>query len=285
MRLVWDWGARTEVEQTNANRAGRTMTSHSMRDQLEVIYLGAQRRISLSTPGGATLCVAHVDVYNGELLVFNLGDSGMMLIRDESILCSTPFQNHPRSNAPYQLVSDPADNGEKIKLGTTRYKGRLQVGDLLLLGTDGLWDNMTLPMIMRLIKEANLNAPYESSRMELGALARSLVLTAHDRNLKPDDITVLVARVYPPAQTEKEHAAWVEIEATPYSACSFSEPQRTLSPEIGGLPPAQSSSVESAPSTNFAPPYWSAPEQSTSTSPTIASPEASIVKRKKKKEK
>ena len=74
----------------------------------------------------------------------NLGDSGFVIIRDHQVVFRSEFQNHGR--APYQLAKVPRQfQGEGAIESQPEEAdcGRLllEVGDVIVLGTDGVWDN------------------------------------------------------------------------------------------------------------------------------------------------
>lgn len=85
--------------------------------------------------GSSTACVAALD---GEhLLGVNLGDSGLIVIRDGRIVYRTTEQQH-YFNCPFQIGTDSLDTvdaGRPINV-------KLQHGDWIVMGTDGLWDNV-----------------------------------------------------------------------------------------------------------------------------------------------
>lgn len=86
--------------------------------------------------GTSTACIAAVR--GTTVHVANLGDSGAMLVRDGMVAHRTREQQHS-FNCPYQLGTDsndvPKHADEYVWPG-------MQRGDVLILGTDGLWDNL-----------------------------------------------------------------------------------------------------------------------------------------------
>lgn len=85
--------------------------------------------------GSSTACVVGL---NGDQLVgVNLGDSGLIVIRQGAIVYRTKEQQH-YFNCPYQIGTDSLDTvdaGQPIDV-------KLQHGDWIIMGTDGLWDNV-----------------------------------------------------------------------------------------------------------------------------------------------
>eukprot|EP00884_Botryococcus_braunii_P015282 jgi/Botrbrau1/2437/Bobra.0395s0058.1 len=84
------------------------------------------------------------------LEIANVGDSGFRLLRGGSILFSSTVQQHS-FNLPYQLASPEllpeADTADDAAL----YEIDAQQGDILILGTDGLFDNMWNDQLERIV--------------------------------------------------------------------------------------------------------------------------------------
>lgn len=136
----------------------------------------------VTAPGSATALIC---VLNGkELACANLGDSGFMLIRfDDSyepfIVAQSVARQHA-FNTPYQLAKLPSEtqiaqglkkrctSGEIANVlyhyrklsfckdspeDSSIYKERVKAGDLLLLATDGVFDNLFQEEILAIVKE------------------------------------------------------------------------------------------------------------------------------------
>lgn len=89
----------------------------------------------------------------GTLEVVNLGDSGLKLVRGGKVAWSSRAQEHVW-NCPYQL-SHPAivpqtDTPADAAVTTLQ----LQAGDVIVVGTDGLWDNMWDEQLIEVLGEA-----------------------------------------------------------------------------------------------------------------------------------
>ncbi|GHJ87708.1 hypothetical protein NliqN6_4110 [Naganishia liquefaciens] len=109
--------------------------------------------------GSATACVSSFDSTSGTLESINLGDSGFSIIRDGKVFFEAPSQTH-YFNCPRQLtklkkgspsagmVMDLPENGDL-------YKQKLQKGDMVLLYTDGLADNVHNSQILALLKHVD----------------------------------------------------------------------------------------------------------------------------------
>ncbi|XP_050218745.1 probable protein phosphatase 2C 55 isoform X2 [Mercurialis annua] len=98
--------------------------------------------------GSSTACI--VALINEGLCAINLGDSGFTVVRDGHKLFSSPVQLHG-FNFPYQLAngkhSDLPSSGQVFKLNVAP-------GDVIVVGTDGLFDNLFNNEIIELVVDA-----------------------------------------------------------------------------------------------------------------------------------
>merc|ERR1719428_41693 len=115
-------------------------------NDLKKVIAVAQNETRL--PGASTLCVVEVD--GSKLRGANVGDSGFRVIREGQILMASQPMQH-RFNCPYQLAyqglvpSAVIDSAESADL----YEISIQPGDFIVAGTDGLFDNVFDPDIVR----------------------------------------------------------------------------------------------------------------------------------------
>jgi protein phosphatase PTC7 len=152
-------------------------------------------------PGSATACIAAL---NGEELdVCNLGDSGCLIVRNGEVLFASKEQTHG-FNFPFQLGSESMDTPLDADMTTHT----ITEGDLVILATDGVLDNLFQDQIL----------DYVLSRKDRGfeglaqGLAEAAYTVAMDRKCpspyatrcqtmlgvahsggKPDDITAVIA--------------------------------------------------------------------------------------------
>eukprot|EP00927_Polykrikos_kofoidii_P034846 TRINITY_DN29474_c0_g1_i1.p1 TRINITY_DN29474_c0_g1~~TRINITY_DN29474_c0_g1_i1.p1 ORF type:complete len:399 (+),score=77.98 TRINITY_DN29474_c0_g1_i1:50-1246(+) len=188
-----------------------------------ILAKGFERMLaSPSAPfGSSTACVASLNSRSGMLQIANLGDSGAMLLRGGSacVLQSTEQQHY--FNCPFQLTNSPDEDvglSDTPELSAT-CSTQVREGDLLILATDGFLDNVWRQDYLKITTA--LSVP--GSEATPGEIAESLVKLAvecsksptklspfghsaskhghHYDGGKPDDITVIVARVVqsPPA--------------------------------------------------------------------------------------
>jgi len=168
-------------------------------------------RVSPRPIGSSTACV--LVVHQKTLYSANLGDSGFMVCRTGKIVHKSKEQTH-YFNAPFQLTLLPEHfEFEEIIMDTPEkadvHEIELQSGDIVLLATDGLWDNVpetTIVEALRGVDATTLQAACNS----LALIARRL---SHDEEIaspfavkaekhgisapggKPDDITLVLLYV------------------------------------------------------------------------------------------
>ncbi|GMP89812.1 hypothetical protein CsSME_00041210 [Camellia sinensis var. sinensis] len=90
-----------------------------------------------SSIGSATVIVAMLE-RNGSLKIANVGDCGLRVIRKGQIIFSTSPQEH-YFDCPYQLSSEVVG---QTYLDATVTSVRLMEGDTIVMGSDGLFDNV-----------------------------------------------------------------------------------------------------------------------------------------------
>mmetsp|Transcript_104110 Transcript_104110/g.335672 ORF Transcript_104110/g.335672 Transcript_104110/m.335672 type:complete len:494 (+) Transcript_104110:80-1561(+) len=181
--------------------------------------------------------------------VANLGDSGFMLLRPRpwgmEITEKSCEQQHSW-NCPYQLTRVPEAIWESSRMSLSdldsaadaaRYEVAVQAGDLLLLFTDGLTDNLHWHEVLRAV-DSVVEQGYVEPTVPPEDVARALVLEAQKRSLDPaadtpfarsarrhrqphyggkeDDITVVAAWVMSRSAT-RPGAAFVTL-GCPHSA-------------------------------------------------------------------
>jgi len=150
----------------------------------------------------------------------NVGDSGLHIIRQGASVFETPEQQH-YFNCPYQLgmgSDDTPGDGDYYILENLRND------DLLVLATDGVWDNVFDDELIQAIEEETNNGGSTESMARtiskishlhgrdvkydspfaLNALKQGLRYTGG----KLDDVTVIVARVL---KTETQGEVYPEL--------------------------------------------------------------------------
>lgn len=102
-------------------------------------------------PGSSTACIVQIDLESGAFDSSNLGDSGFVVIRDGQVVMQSEAQEH-FFDCPYQLASlrfvPETDQATDAAVMT----GQLQAGDLIVLGSDGLFDNVPIEDILLVVR-------------------------------------------------------------------------------------------------------------------------------------
>jgi len=87
--------------------------------------------------GSATACIVALDRAKGVILSANLGDSGYVLVRDGDVIYHSPQQEH-FFGCPFQLQVGGKDKVTDAQL----FSHAVELGDVIILGSDGLFDNL-----------------------------------------------------------------------------------------------------------------------------------------------
>ncbi|XP_029641640.1 protein phosphatase PTC7 homolog isoform X1 [Octopus sinensis] len=174
--------------------------------------------------GSSTACIVSLHREERTVYTANLGDSGFLVIRHDEVIHRSQEQQH-YFNTPFQLaVAPPPQRGQIISDSPSMAENSsfgVQEGDIILLGTDGLFDNMNEDMLLDYVsklkdhRQDNIQKTASKIAEEAHQLAfdpdylSPFALTAIDAGIeirggKPDDITVVLARVSSLTESEKE---------------------------------------------------------------------------------
>lgn len=174
--------------------------------------------------GSCTAVVGIMDA-SGSFHAANIGDSGFMIIREGKVIFRTEEQQHG-FNFPYQLGKVEGKGGQYLPHGGDRpsdsdvYQIALKENDIIIMGSDGLFDNLWDDDTLRCVVEneedgpkivASILAEYahaEAKRDDIWTPFAQRAFEAGDRNItmdnidtwlggKMDDITVVVGYVFP----------------------------------------------------------------------------------------
>lgn len=128
----------------------------------QILEMGYDRVIDDQTiPAGASTAHVGVALPDGRIELANLGDSGSVLLRRAAVHHYTPSQTHG-FNTPYQLSVIPqrmraqaAIFGGAYLQDTPRDAAitnlHMQHGDVLMLATDGVFDNLNNQEILKIV--------------------------------------------------------------------------------------------------------------------------------------
>lgn len=183
----------------------------------EVLHEG-YKELALEKPanfGSSTACVMVFDKQNGILNSANLGDSGFIVYRDRKILHRSTEQQH-YFNTPFQLALPPPKQENIVIQDSIASADVLSIdveeGDIIVVGTDGLFDNLPIQQISRGILQLK-DTTKESLQFLANSLAGKAFRLSSDQNYmspfavnarregiaitggKPDDITVIVSTI------------------------------------------------------------------------------------------
>lgn len=183
-------------------------------DVLNVLKDAADTVEENSIQGSSTCCLVLVDTLQGRLTSANIGDSGFLLIgstpanRKPHVKFHSPQQEHT-FGFPYQLGHQVnADKPHDAMLANIP----LLPGDVLVMGSDGLWDNVSDNEILDLVLTVNAEQAGPRPMAVAQGLARAAFYNSLDKKRvtpyslgateafdmvfnggKQDDITVVVA--------------------------------------------------------------------------------------------
>ncbi|GAX73580.1 hypothetical protein CEUSTIGMA_g1031.t1 [Chlamydomonas eustigma] len=119
--------------------------------------------------GSATACVMQLDQARRMLVAANLGDSGFIVVRGGKVIAkSKPLQHYfdcPLQFGCYPDYVEATDTADMADL----YRVPLQPGDIVVAGSDGLWDNA---FEHEIIEAVTTNADAQQAANKLAALAR-----------------------------------------------------------------------------------------------------------------
>lgn len=218
---------------------GREAEATALRPQ-RVLLEAWHRMQAAKVIGSSTVCLVGLHPYKSELLAANVGDSGFLILRppqergvtqgpmgsldaalasgsdsDEYLVAFRSPQQLRGFNAPYQLGRAPdspemeADPRFETPHDASLVRVPIRNGDLVVLGTDGLYDNMPESEVLAVVAahaygtEAEVATALADRALHL-SLSKDVdspfAILAKDNDImwgggRPDDITVVVSRV------------------------------------------------------------------------------------------
>jgi len=128
----------------NAKEAADHMPGYNATSPQEIMSVGWNKT---EVQGSSTACI--LVLQDDQLHAANVGDSGFIVMRGEDMIFKSPSQQR-EFNFPYQLgspgsMSDTPDVAQSFTLP-------LAPGDIIVAGSDGLWDNVYPEVVMKLVK-------------------------------------------------------------------------------------------------------------------------------------
>ncbi len=139
----------------------------------------------LSCVGSATFCMGKLDK-EGIFRVANIGDSGFMVIRDGMIFIESAEHQHS-FNYPYQLgiSTDGKPHGTDRPADAQEYVMELEKGDIVVMGTDGFFDNVWPKEVLAYLE----NHPQNPK-----TLSKGLATLAYEESQKKDNFVPFFQR-------------------------------------------------------------------------------------------
>jgi len=168
--------------------------------------------------GSSTACLAMLSHADGKLYSANIGDSGLLVVRDGEVVHRSSEQQH-YFNTPFQLSLPPSEMASDVLSdrpeAADRYEFNVEDGDVILLATDGVFDNVPDALLVEQISSikgcTDDLVKIQQCCNSLAFLARQLsrdenFLSPFAKNArrsgyadvsggKEDDVTVLLAAV------------------------------------------------------------------------------------------
>lgn len=164
--------------------------------------------------GSCTACL--LKVKHDQLHATNCGDSGFVIVRGSDVAFQSPSQQH-KFNFPYQLGRPSPNRAAETPARAQEFKCQLRPGDIIVAGTDGLFDNVFAEEVAALVRHARtwgLSADDAAKRLAKYAFRKALdqghmspfayAAQASGQNYvggKMDDITVIISYVSGPAES------------------------------------------------------------------------------------
>uniref|UniRef100_A0A6V3UN66 Protein phosphatase n=1 Tax=Lotharella globosa TaxID=91324 RepID=A0A6V3UN66_9EUKA len=221
-------------------------TKESQIAQVDPADVLAYAQENTALPGASTATVLQLNGTTGVVRYANVGDSGIRLIRgDKVVFASEPLMH--TFNCPYQLAYTRLSPFAQTVANATIEDFSVQPGDVLVVGTDGLYDNLYDADIVEIVSDhtqdrTSSSSSYDASKTIARALASMAFSKSQDMEYlspfaktkramqgplhfrpaqggKPDDITVVVGIVSSggspgsEAQVETSNSEWGEAKA------------------------------------------------------------------------
>lgn len=106
--------------------------------------------------GSSTACVLILNRANSTVYTANIGDSGFIVVRKGEIVHRSEEQQH-YFNTPFQLSLPPPGHGDNVLSDSPESADSLSFpvlnGDVILVATDGVFDNVPTNLLLDSLKE------------------------------------------------------------------------------------------------------------------------------------
>ena len=144
--------------------------------------------------GSSTACVMMLSHADLKLYTANIGDSGFLVVRKGEVVHKSFEQTH-FFNTPFQLSLPPQELASDVlndhPESADRYEFNVEDGDVILLATDGIFDNVPDSLLVEEITSKMASSDSKSTSAEelsakLQQAANSIALIARKLSQDPD---------------------------------------------------------------------------------------------------
>ncbi|XP_059099105.1 protein phosphatase PTC7 homolog isoform X2 [Tigriopus californicus] len=144
--------------------------------------------------GSSTACVMMLSHADLKLYTANIGDSGFLVVRRGEVVHRSQEQQHS-FNTPFQLSLPPSEMASDVLSdhpeSADRYEFNVEDGDVIMLATDGIFDNvpdsLLVDEISAKVSSPDLVAPsHDELTARLQQCANSIALIARKLSQDPD---------------------------------------------------------------------------------------------------
>jgi len=170
--------------------------------------------------GSTTACIVAFDAFKRKLHWANLGDSGFILIRKGAKLLRAQEKQH-RFNCPYQLGSGSDDNPRD----SVRAETDIQDGDILILATDGFFDNVEDQEIVEYVNKFIAKREIQQNKQTL--------LATHNPVIGLDSDSILSSSI--PSTHRSQHARALSTDSNNSNKFSAVNKNDELAGELAAL--------------------------------------------------
>ena len=106
-------------------------------------------------PGSSTACILALNAHDRYISAAHLGDSGFMVVRNGTVVFQTPPLQH-FFDCPLQLGAYPEYvEATDYAADAETYTLNVMPGDVIVMGSDGLWDNVDLSELLPLLPDSD----------------------------------------------------------------------------------------------------------------------------------
>eukprot|EP01111_Echinosteliopsis_oligospora_P005568 TRINITY_DN18_c0_g1_i1.p1 TRINITY_DN18_c0_g1~~TRINITY_DN18_c0_g1_i1.p1 ORF type:complete len:280 (-),score=57.68 TRINITY_DN18_c0_g1_i1:148-987(-) len=199
----------------SVERRAVTNTLAMIHEGMDTIWNLYDTRVAQMPNGSSTITTIKLEedpVSHKPFLEYtNLGDCMVMVIRSEKLENDIinykmvhyskrlyAFHEHARGvPVPLQLVFYPAQGrktSQEQTEGSDTQRVDVQSDDIIILATDGLWDNLSADETLKIVSSyfANRKSFVQKTTNHSREISKKLVEAAYNNNFKPDDITCVV---------------------------------------------------------------------------------------------